>query len=189
MTFGGPFLPCILSCSWASCLICCTPFSLFHHAVFCSFLAFWSDLLLLSLYLLYKGLVDNIYPKEYTNDSKQGLCCHRAEGHPLCYNRVGFNILISIESLSHVLNNVPFCSPLHQIFNKVKAKMCEIVLKNTSNLDLFQRMISKHSQQNLNIFLQGLVTYTTEFYTSMFWFNDYVQIAFQSILIIEQGSL
>jgi hypothetical protein len=25
----------------------------------------------------------------------------------LCYNRVGFNILISIESLSHILNNVP----------------------------------------------------------------------------------
>jgi hypothetical protein len=29
-----------------------------------------SDLLLLSLFLLCKGLVDNIYPKEYTNDSK-----------------------------------------------------------------------------------------------------------------------
>jgi len=52
---------------------------------------------------------------------------------------------------------MPFSSPLHQIFNKVKAKMCEIVLKNTSNLELFLRMISKHSQQNLNIFLQGLV--------------------------------
>ena len=31
--------------------------------------------------------------------------------------------------------------------------------------------------------------YITEFYTSMFWSNDYVWILFQSILIIEQGSL
>ena len=30
------------------------------------------ELLLYSLFLLYKGLVDNTYLKEYTNDSKQG---------------------------------------------------------------------------------------------------------------------
>ena len=30
------------------------------------------ELLLYSLFLLYKGLVDNTYPKEYANDSKQG---------------------------------------------------------------------------------------------------------------------
>ena len=30
---------------------------------------------------------------------------------------------------------------------------------------------------------------TTELYTSMFWSNDYARIVFQSILIIEQGSL
>jgi hypothetical protein len=48
-----------------------------------------------------------------------------------------------------------YYSPLLQSFNK--AKVCEIILKNTSSLDLFLRMISKHSQQNLNILLQGLV--------------------------------
>jgi hypothetical protein len=30
------------------------------------------DLLLYSLFLLCKGLVDNTYPKEYANDSKHG---------------------------------------------------------------------------------------------------------------------
>jgi hypothetical protein len=39
-------------------------------------LSFCFDVLLYSLFLLYKGLVDNIYPKEYTNDSKQWYCCH-----------------------------------------------------------------------------------------------------------------
>ena len=102
--------PC-LSYSWTSCLMYCIHFSSFYYAILLSFLlwisALYLDLLLLLLFLLYKILVDNTYPKEYTNDSKQGLCCHRAKGHPLCYNRVGFNILISIESLSHILNNVP----------------------------------------------------------------------------------
>jgi len=83
-------------------------FLIFYHAILLSFLLWVSTLCLdLLLFLLYKGLVDNTYLKEYTNDSKQGWCCHRAKGHPLCYNRVSFNILISIESLSHVLNNVP----------------------------------------------------------------------------------
>jgi hypothetical protein len=47
-----------------------------------------------------------------------------------------------------------YYSPQLQSFNK--AKVCEIILKNTSSLDLFLWMISKHSQQNLNILLQGL---------------------------------
>jgi hypothetical protein len=48
-----------------------------------------------------------------------------------------------------------YYSPLLQSFNK--DKVCEIILKNTSSLDLFLRMISKYSQQNLNISLQELV--------------------------------
>ena len=84
---------------------------------FCSFsfvdLGIVLDLLLYLLFLLCKGLVDNTYPKEYTNDSKQGQCCHRAKGHLLCYRKVSFNILICIESLSHVSNNVP------QLFQKL----------------------------------------------------------------------
>ena len=86
-----------------------------------------------------QGISDNIYPKEYTNDSKQGLCCHRAEGHPLCYNRVDFNISVSIESLSHVLNNVPSLFIATSIFSQVKAKICKIVLKNTSTLICFYK--------------------------------------------------
>ena len=132
-----------LSCSWASCLICCTPsFSLFHHAIFCSFLAFWSDLLLLSLFLLYKGLVTT-----YTRRSIQMIQSKDSvviELKVILYaiTELFLIILISIESLSHILNNVPYCLPLLQISNKVKAKMCEIVLKNSSNLDLFLQKIS-----------------------------------------------
>ena len=51
--------------------------------------------------------------------------------------------------------------------------MCEIVLKNSSNLGFSTN---------------DLLTFpicTTEFYTSMFWSNDYVRIVFQSILITE----
>jgi hypothetical protein len=35
-------------------------------------LSFYLDLLLYSLFLFCKVLVDNTYPKEYTNDSKHG---------------------------------------------------------------------------------------------------------------------
>jgi hypothetical protein len=50
------------------------------------------------LFLLCKGLVDNTYPKECTNNEK-GSVVHRAKGHFLCYRKVGLNILISIEHL------------------------------------------------------------------------------------------
>jgi hypothetical protein len=83
------------------------------------------DLLLYSLFLLYKGLMGNTYLKEYTNDSKQGYCCHRVKGHlyPM------FQIICL------------YYSPLLQISNNVQAKMCKIILKNTSSLDLFLQMI------------------------------------------------
>ena len=35
-----------------------------------------------------------------------------------------------------------YCSPILQSLNKVKENICKIVLKNTSNLDLFPQMIS-----------------------------------------------
>ena len=102
----------ILSCSWVSCLICCTPsFSSFCDAIFLFFLlwilAFCLDLLLHLLFHSCKRLVDNTYPKGCTNNLKQGWCCHRAKGHLQCYGRISFNILISIEHLSHISNNVP----------------------------------------------------------------------------------
>ena len=88
------------------------PHSFSHPFVmssFCSFtfvdLGIVLDLLLLSFLRKISG--QHIPEGVYKNDSKQGQCHRRAEGQPLCYNRVGFNILISIELLSHVLNNVP----------------------------------------------------------------------------------
>ena len=62
---------------------------------------------LLIVSALHKGLVDNIYPKGCTCNLKQRYCCHRAKGHLLCYRKVGFSNLISIEHSSYVLNNVP----------------------------------------------------------------------------------
>ena len=46
-------------------------------------------------------------PKGIYNWFKARIVLCTTKGHPLCYNIVGFNILITIESLSYVLNNVP----------------------------------------------------------------------------------
>ena len=62
------------------------------------------DLLLLSFLRKISG---QHIPKGCIWFLKKEQCCHRAKGQLLCYRKVGFNILISIELLSHVLNNVP----------------------------------------------------------------------------------
>ena len=111
MTCGGLFFLLELFMSFLSpmshsfflILLSCHLFILFLLWI----LALCLDLLLLLFFYSCKRLVDNTYPKGCTNNLKQGWCCQRAKGHLLCYSRIGFNTLISIESLSHVLNNVP----------------------------------------------------------------------------------
>jgi hypothetical protein len=68
-----PFLawsfPRILSYSWASCLLDCTPFVFFYHTISCSFFGPFAPLIVYS----YKALVDNTYPKEYTSNNEGSI--------------------------------------------------------------------------------------------------------------------
>jgi hypothetical protein len=58
------------------------------------------------------------------------------EKHQQNQNSIHFSLALGTFEQDKVDVIYLYCSSLLQILNKVKAKMCKIILKNTSNLEL-----------------------------------------------------